>query len=107
MATQTQSHQKGFITIAHIVKKHTTQAKARQISTNYFVVKNAKMSKATINTIKRANKRLLQTKLDRAIETYGKRNGGLMFAVHEFACNNHLPFSERLETSMEIIELNK
>ena len=74
---------------------------------NYFVVKNAKMSKATINTIKRANKRQMQTKLDRAIDVYGKRNGGLMFAVHEFACNNHLPFSERLDAAMEILEMNK
>ncbi len=72
-----------------------------------FVVKNARMSKATINTIKRANKRQMQTKLDRAIDVYGKKKGGLMFAVHEFACNNHLPFSERLETAMQIIDLNE
>ena len=102
-----QSHQKGFITIARIVRKRITQAKARHTIMKYFVVKNAKMSKATINTIRRANKRQMQTKLDRAIDVYGKRNGGLMFAVHEFACNNHLPFSERLETAMQIIDLNE
>ena len=70
MAIRAQSHHKVFTTTAHIVRKHTTQAKARQINTNYFVVKNAKMSKATINTIKRANKRQMQTKLDRAIDVY-------------------------------------
>lgn len=107
MFIRMQSHQRVFIITAIVARKFTTPAKALRIIMNYFVVKNAKMSKATINTIKRANKRQMQTKLDRAIDVYGKRNGGLMFAVHEFACNNHLPFSERLDAAMEILEMNK
>jgi hypothetical protein len=69
------------------------------------------MSKATYKSLQRARRlaheEVGQTKLERAIELYGKEDGRVMYAVHEMAISSVGTFSERLEMCNEIIELSK
>ena len=69
------------------------------------------MSKATYKSLQRARKiqaeHIGQTKLERAIEVYGKDNGRVMYAVHEMATSQPNDFSTRLEMCMDIIKLSK
>ena len=65
------------------------------------------MSKVTYARIQRQDKRTLQTKLERAIEVYGKKDGRIMNAVHNIATGSVGTFSERLEICMDIIKLSK
>lgn len=65
------------------------------------------MSKVTYVRIQRQDKRTLETKLERAIFLYGKKDGRIMNAVHNIATGSIGTFSERLDTCMDIIKLSK
>lgn len=65
------------------------------------------MSKASARSLQRHDKRSIQNKLERAIDTYGAKHGRIIHAVHETAISKAGTFSERLELAYNIIELSK
>lgn len=56
--------------------------------------------------IEKAQRKALQTRLERAVDLYGSEHGRMMNAIYEIGISKPFTFTERLEIAYDIIKLN-